>query len=106
MPTEPCPNMEIADVSRPAAGGLEIDLLVSPKASKAGIGGFDEWRKRLIVRVRAPPLEGRANREVEVLLAQLTGRRTAVIAGQTSRQKTVLIAGDPEEICADLQTKT
>ena len=98
--------MEIADVSRAVAGGLEIDLLVSPKAAKPGLGGFDEWRRRLIVKVRAPPLEGRANREVEELLAQLTGRRVAVLAGMTSRQKTVLVAGDPEEICADLRTKT
>lgn len=94
--------MDVSDVSRIRPDGLEVDLQVTPNAAKPGLDGFDPWRKRLIVKVRAPPLEGRANREVEELLAQLTGGSVRVIAGLTSRQKTVLIGGDPEAICASL----
>ncbi len=97
--------MEMSDVSRRVGGGVEIDLLVSPRSSRSGIEGFDEWRRRLIVRVRAPPLDGRANGEVEELFRGLTGHRASVSAGHTSRQKTVFIEGDAEEICARL-TKT
>lgn len=82
-----------------------MDLQVTPGAAKPGLAGFSQWRKRLIVKVRAPPLEGQANHEVEELLEQLTGCTVRVIAGLTSRQKTVLISGDPEAICASL-TKT
>ena len=46
--------------------------------------------------VRAQPEKGRANAEVEELLAGLFGlskRQAAVVQGQTSRQKRVLILG-------------
>ncbi len=95
-------NMDISDVSRSTGSGLELDLTVSPRSSRSGAEGIDPWRKRLIIRVKAPPLDGRANKEVEDVLRDITGCKTQVVSGQTSRQKTVLIAGDPKEICARL----
>lgn len=95
--------MELADVSRRKDGAVEVDVLVSPKASRSGIGGIDEWRKRLIVKVRAPPVEGKANKEVADVFSEVTGCRAAVTSGMTSHQKTVTITGDPDDICAKLQ---
>ncbi len=92
-------NMDIMDVSRRNGSGLELDLTVSPRSSRSGVEGIDPWRKRLIIRVKAPPLDGRANKEVEDVLKELTGCKTQVISGQTSRQKTVQIEGDPDWIC-------
>ncbi len=97
--------MQLSDVSRRVKGGIEVDLLVSPRASRTGIEGFDEWRKRLIVKVRAPPLDGRANEEVAEVMSEASGHRATVSAGHTSRQKTVFIEGDADDICANL-TKT
>ena len=94
--------MDISDVSRSTGSGLELDLTVSPRSSRSGVEGIDPWRKRLIVRVKAPPLDGRANKEVEDVLRDITGCKTQVVSGQTSRQKTVRIVGDPGEICATL----
>lgn len=56
--------------------------------------GYDEWRKRIIVRVKAPPLEGRANKEVASVISDVTGFRAEVVQGMTSHQKTVLVRGD------------
>ncbi len=88
--------MRIADVSRRKEGRLEVDVLVSPRSGRSGPEGFDEWRKRLILRVRAPPLDGRANKEVEETFERITGMRSQVTSGHTARQKTVTVYGDPE----------
>ena len=87
--------MRIADVSRKKDGRLEVDVLVSPRSNRSGPEGFDQWRRRLVLRVRAPPLDGRANKEVEETFAEITGMRSEVTAGHTSRQKTVTVYGDP-----------
>ncbi|MDR2846331.1 MAG: DUF167 family protein [Candidatus Methanoplasma sp.] len=90
--------MDLTDVSRTSRGGLEIDILVSPRSDRSGAEGFDEWRKRLIVRVKAPPLDGKANKEVEKLMKDLTGFESEIIGGHLTRQKTVFIKGDPDII--------
>ena len=89
--------MELSDVSRRVRGGIEIDLLVSPRSSRTGIEGFDEWRRRLIVRVRAPPLDGRANEEVAEVMSAAPGRKACICAGHTSSQKNVLIERAEDE---------
>jgi hypothetical protein len=90
--------MKVADVSRDKGDRLELDVLVSPRSNRSGLEGFDEWRKRIILRVRSPPLDGRANKEVESYFREITGCQAKVTAGMTSHQKTVTISGDPEAI--------
>ncbi|AMK14478.1 hypothetical protein AUP07_1442 [methanogenic archaeon mixed culture ISO4-G1] len=91
-------SMKVADVSRIKADCLELDILVSPRSNRSGLEGFDEWRKRLILRVKSPPLDGRANKEVEGFFKEITGCRSVVTAGMTSHQKTVTVYGDPSSI--------
>ena len=86
--------MDLVDVSRIVADGMELDVLVSPRSDRSGTEGFDEWRKRLIIRVKAPPLDGKANKEVEALMKNVTGCRSEIIRGHLNRQKTVMIYGD------------
>ena len=95
--------MDVSDASRQVDGGLEVDISVSPRSDRSGTEGVDEWRKRLIVRVKAPPLDGRANKEVEELFRKVTGCRSEVIRGQTSRQKTILVIGNPDDILKRLR---
>ncbi|MBQ7620945.1 MAG: YggU family protein [Candidatus Methanomethylophilaceae archaeon] len=95
--------MRVADVSRKKEGCLELDIMVSPRSNRSGLEGFDEWRKRAILRVKAPPLDGRANKEVESYFKEITGCRSSVTAGMTSHQKTVTIAGDPDSILEALE---
>ena len=82
---------------------MELDILVSPRSNRSGLEGFDEWRKRAILRVKSPPLDGRANKEVESYFKDITGCKSSVTAGQTSHQKTVTIAGDPKAIIEALE---
>ena len=73
--------MKISDVSRIKGDSLEVDVLVSPRSNRSGPEGYDEWRKRLILRVKAPPLDGRANKEVEETFRQITGFKCEVTSG-------------------------
>lgn len=95
--------MDVSDATRTVDGGLEVDVSVSPRSDRSGTEGVDEWRKRLIVRVKAPPLDGRANKEVEDLFRKVTGCKSEIVRGQTSRQKTVLVIGNREEILESLR---
>ena len=58
-------------------------------------------------RVRATPEKGAANEALEKLIANWLGmprRNVKLIAGGTSRLKTVRISGDPVRIAADIDT--
>ena len=95
--------MDISETVRETADGVEVDVTVSPRSDRSGTEGVDEWRKRLTVKVKSPPLDGRANKEVESLFKDITGCKSTVIRGPTSRQKTVMIKGDPKMIIERLR---
>lgn len=77
--------------------GVILMLYVSPKAKKNEIDGIDEWRKRLKVKIKAPPVEGKANKEVVKFFSKLFGREVVIIRGETSREKDLLIKGASKE---------
>ena len=74
---------------------LELDVRVIPRASRDGLAGMRDGR--LLVRVSAPPLDGRANAAVCALLAKAAGvpkSAVSVVRGETSRDKRLRIEGD------------
>ncbi|HIH72485.1 MAG: uncharacterized protein PWP49_528 [Thermococcaceae archaeon] len=73
--------------------GVVIQIYVQPNAKKTEIEGIDEWRKRLKVRVKAPPVEGKANKEVVKFFSKLLGAEVIIIRGETSREKDLLVKG-------------
>lgn len=73
-------------------------LHVQPGARRAGIIGLHG--ERLKIAVTAPPVDGKANRQIEKLLAGVCGcaaRDIAVVAGHGARQKRVEINGLPAD---------
>lgn len=73
---------------------ITVDILVQPRASRARIGPMHDGR--LKIAVTAPPVDGEANAAVIELLARRLGISRgdiAVIAGASSRRKTLQIAG-------------
>jgi len=71
-----------------------IDVLVQPRASRAKIGPRHDGRIKIAV--TAPPVDGEANAAVIELLAKSLGVAKSaieVIAGTSSRRKTLRIAG-------------
>lgn len=77
---------------RASADGVLVDLLVQPNARSAEILGVHG--DRIKVRVTAAPERLAANAAVCELLASVCSARTAtVVAGRTTRYKTVEILG-------------
>ncbi|MBI5871334.1 MAG: YggU family protein [Actinobacteria bacterium] len=80
--------------------GTLLLVRVSPGARKSEIMG--EAGGRLRIRLQAPPVEGKANRELTRFVArelELKKNRVTLAAGEKSREKTLLLQGiEPEEV--------
>ena len=79
----------------PQGDGALVRLRVSPNAKSTGLLGT-HGESALKLRVAAPPVDGRANAEVESLVARVTGAapsRVRVVRGLSGRDKTVFVDG-------------
>ena len=85
-------------------------LKVTPKAARAGIFGLEadaSGRAVLKVRVTEAPEGGKANAAVVKLLAKawkLPKGTLEITAGAKDRRKTLLVAGDPDELAPRLRS--
>jgi uncharacterized protein (TIGR00251 family) len=82
--------------------GTVLSVKLQPRASRQGIVGVQGAELR--ISVTAPPVDAAANRALVELLAEILEMpRSAVhlVRGQTSRHKTVLLAGVTMENAAD-----
>ena len=73
---------------------IMVDVLVAPRASRVRIGPIVDGRIK--VAVTAAPTDGEANAAVVEALADALGvskRDVEIVRGQTSRRKTLRIAG-------------
>ena len=78
--------------------GAKISLRVSPNAARNEVVGFTDGVLR--VKVAAPPVEGKANKELIALLARKLGLSKGdltIIKGHTSRNKVIAINGLSQE---------
>lgn len=78
---------------------MRINVRVIPRSSKSVL----EWEQgALKARLKAPPVDGAANKALIELLAErlaIPQRAIIIVRGTTSRQKTVEIEGvTPEEV--------
>ena len=76
----------------------KISLRVYPSATRSEVVDFTDgvWR----VRVAAPPVKGKANRELIAFLSQLLGvgkGALTIIKGHASRSKIIAVAGLSQE---------
>lgn len=78
---------------REGRDGVYIDLHVVPGSKKAGMD-YDEYGKRLRIKVLAPAVGGKANRDVVGVFSGFFGE-CAIVSGHASRKKTVLVPGRP-----------
>ena len=81
-----------------------ISVRLQPRASRDEITGLRDGV--LVVRVSAPPVDGRANAALCKLIARRVGvapTRVSVVRGERSRDKLVLVAGiEPATLAAAL----
>ena len=79
---------------RPVEDGVELIIRVVPNARRTEVDGMYDGALR--VRLKAPPVEGAANRELATFIASQLGvsrRAVSLVRGEKSRSKTVRIIG-------------
>ncbi len=80
--------------AREGPGGVVLELLVQPRASRTRVVG--EHDGRLKIQLAAPPVDGEANAALVVYLAGVFGVKRAdvvLLAGEAGRRKRVRVAG-------------
>jgi uncharacterized protein (TIGR00251 family) len=97
--------VDFSKAVRETKEGTEIDVMVSPHSNSSGIQGIDEWRNRIIVKIRAPPEAGKANKELVELFSALLGS-AELGRGSTNRMKTVVVHRQRDEVLRILEGKT
>jgi uncharacterized protein (TIGR00251 family) len=83
-------DLDVRDIP----GGVSVSIRVTPRSSRAQVGGV--VRGRLAVRVTAPPVDQAANDAIVELLARtlkLPRSAVTVVAGLRSKQKIVELRG-------------
>ena len=78
----------------PGEGGVLVDLMVQPRASRNEIVGLQG--EALKVRLTSPPVEGAANKLCGEFFAKLLGvakGEVTLVSGERSRHKRLLIRG-------------
>ncbi|MDK2789502.1 MAG: uncharacterized protein PWP15_9 [Methanothermococcus sp.] len=88
---------EIEELVRDSKNGVLIDIEITPNAKKNQIGGINTWRKRLEIRIKEQPIEGKANKEIIKFLKKTLKKNIEIVAGSTSSQKTVLVVDAKKE---------
>jgi uncharacterized protein len=92
----------------PARNGVRVAIRLTPRANGdrvIALAAAAGDRQVLKASVTEPPENGRANEALLRLLAntwQLPRRDLVIVAGAASRQKTVQITGDPQQLLAHL----
>lgn len=75
--------------------GVVVNVRAQPRSSKPGIDGL--WGEdALKVKIRAAPVDGKANKEIVEVLAEAFGvpkSRVSFKSGETGKTKRLLIAG-------------
>ncbi|MEO8349951.1 MAG: DUF167 domain-containing protein [Acidobacteriota bacterium] len=83
---------DLPPFARAVEGGIELLIKVVPGASRSEVAGV--LGGRLKVRVAAPAEGNKANRAVVALLKNWLGARAVeIVAGLSTREKTVRVAG-------------
>ena len=101
--------MEIRSTTRPAQNHIDLLIKLIPNASTdkiIGIIATGDEQSRLAVKVRAVPEKGRANKAVLDFMAKklsLPKSTLQIAGGNTNRNKTIRITGDPQMVLERLQ---
>jgi uncharacterized protein len=83
-----------AEWAREVPGGVCLEVLVQPRASRTRVAGVHDGR--LKIQLAAPPVDGEANAALVEFLARAMGVRKADVTlerGEAGRRKTVRVEG-------------
>lgn len=84
-------------IARDADGGARLVVRAKPRSKKEGVE-LDEagGSAVVVVRINAPPVDGKANERVREVLAALLAvprSRVSIVRGESAREKDIAVAG-------------
>ncbi|WP_424357817.1 DUF167 domain-containing protein [Methanocella sp. MCL-LM] len=89
--------MSFEDAIKVTKDGVVIDFEVTPGAKSTVVpSGYSVWRKRIEVKLRAPPERGRANEElIEALsgIFNVPSSSIEITSGATNSRKSIKVYG-------------
>jgi uncharacterized protein (TIGR00251 family) len=88
---------DFSDAIRPKGENTLIDIAVTPDSKSTGIKGFDRWRKRVLVEVKEPPIQNRANREIVSFFSKLFNADVNIVRGGKNTHKTLEVSCGEDE---------
>lgn len=92
------------DAVEPSGGGTLLHLEVTAGAKHPEFpAGYNPWRKRIGIKVRAPAQDGKANQEIEATISNIWP--ATIISGQKDTRKTVYLHAKPGGVRAYLMEK-
>ncbi len=89
---------------------VRLSVRLTPAAGRDAVDGIeeaDDGKLSLRVRVTAVPEGGKANKALIALLAKrlrMPKSALTILSGETSRKKILRLDGEPEDVCAKLET--
>ena len=84
------------DALRQVPDGVILDLEITPNAKETEIHGYNQWRKRIEVRLSEQAQKGKANEQLVSFFSDLlnvSSGEVEIIAGHTSSKKSVKVIG-------------
>ena len=104
--SEPSEAQSDEGLCQETADGIIITIEVSAGSKKALFpDGYNPWRKAFGIAVKAPPVEGKANKAIMELIAghfHIPVHAVTILSGQTSSVKKVRICGISRQQIIDL----
>ena len=84
-------------IARDVADGARLVVRAKPRSKREGVE-FDEagGSAVVVVRINAPPVDGKANERVREVLAELLDvprSRVTIVRGESAREKDIAVAG-------------
>jgi len=71
---------------------MKFKVVVKPNSVENHLLGYDNDRQAYIVRIKAPPQKGEANKELEKFLSKSLNKKVKIISGFKSHIKLVDIS--------------
>jgi hypothetical protein len=102
------PSSSASFPAHTASGGIVIAVRAAPKARREAIEGIEDRPRgaALKIAVAAAPNEGRANISLRKIIADaldVPASAVSIRTGVASRDKTVFVAGEPEQLLKSLK---
>ncbi len=83
----------------PTKDGVLLNIEVSPKSDKFRIAGYNQWRESVVVKIKAVPQKGKANKEIIKEFSNITKKTVEIISGHKSHHKILKIYDiSPDEL--------